>query len=170
MTLLGQFRQAEDITGSFDETAGYRSCRSPLQLCSMWSLRVADFAQHARRRGGWRVARGVDQKCQKTESNDYRLHYAVKAWNELLSANTNNLKLSNSLCHGAKPKHLEADSATGSCTPRVTTEDQSGDKTQKHGDQRRWLATRFVPILRLEGQAGESAAMRVIFSTYRSNY
>ena len=31
-------------------------------------------------------------------------------------------------------------------------------------------ATRFIPSLRLEGQAGESAAMRVIFSTYRSNY
>ena len=27
----------------------------------------------------------------------------------------------------AKLKHLEADSATGSWTPRVTTEDQSGD-------------------------------------------
>ena len=27
------------------------------------------------------------------------------------------------------------------------------------------LATRFIPSLRLEGQAGESAAMRVIFST-----
>ena len=32
------------------------------------------------------------------------------------------------------------------------------------------LATRFIPSLRLEGQAGESAAVRVIFSTYRSNY
>ena len=31
-------------------------------------------------------------------------------------------------------------------------------------------ATRFIPSLKLEGQAGESAAMRVIFSTYRSNY
>ena len=72
MALLGQFRQAENITGSFDETAGYRSCRSPLELCSMWSLRVTNFAQHARRRSGWRVARGVDQKCQKTENNVYR--------------------------------------------------------------------------------------------------
>ena len=27
----------------------------------------------------------------------------------------------------AKPKHLEVHSATGSWTPRVTTEDQSGD-------------------------------------------
>ena len=31
-------------------------------------------------------------------------------------------------------------------------------------------ATRFIPSLRLEGQAGESAAMRVISLTYRSNY
>ena len=42
MALLGQFRQAEDITGSFDETVEYRSCRSPLELCSMWSLRVTN--------------------------------------------------------------------------------------------------------------------------------
>ena len=55
------------------------------------------------------------------------MHYAVKSWNKLLSANTINLKSTNSLYHGAKPKHLEADSATGSWTPRVTTEDQSGD-------------------------------------------
>ena len=55
------------------------------------------------------------------------MHYAVKSWNELLSANKNKLKSSNSLCLRAKPKHLEADSATGSWTPRVTTEDQSGD-------------------------------------------
>ena len=55
------------------------------------------------------------------------MHYTVKSWNELLSANTNKLKSSNSLYHRAKPKHLEADSATGSWTPRVTTEDQSGD-------------------------------------------
>ena len=27
------------------------------------------------------------------------MHYAVKSWNELLSANTNKLKSSNSLCH-----------------------------------------------------------------------
>ena len=97
MALLGKFRQAKDITGSFDETAGYRSCKSPLELCSMWSLRVANFAQHARRRSGWRVARGVDQKCQKTENNVYRwqcaiqgfaaMYYVVKSWNELLSGN-----------------------------------------------------------------------------------
>ena len=55
------------------------------------------------------------------------MHYAVKSWNELLSANTNKLKSSNSLYHMAKPKHLEADSATGSWTPWVTTEDQLGD-------------------------------------------
>ena len=60
MALLGQFRQAENKTGSFDETAGYRSCRSPLELCSMWSLRVTTFAQQARRRSGWRVARVVN--------------------------------------------------------------------------------------------------------------
>ena len=72
MAVLGQFRQAENMTGSFDETAGYRSWRSPLELCSMWSLRVTKFAQHARRRSGWRVARGVDKKCQKTENNIYR--------------------------------------------------------------------------------------------------
>ena len=63
---------AEYITGSFDETAGYRSCRSPLEICSMWSLRVTNFTQHARRRSDWRAARGVDQKCQKTENNVYR--------------------------------------------------------------------------------------------------
>ena len=34
MALLGQFRQAENKTGSFDEMAGYRSCRSPLELCA----------------------------------------------------------------------------------------------------------------------------------------
>ena len=55
------------------------------------------------------------------------MHYAVKSWNELVSANTNKLKPANSLCHRANPKHLEADSATGSWTPRVTAEDQSGD-------------------------------------------
>ena len=55
------------------------------------------------------------------------MHYAVKSWNELLGANTNKLKSANSLCHRANPKHLEADSATGSWTSRVTAEDQSGD-------------------------------------------
>ena len=44
------------------------------------------------------------------------MHYTVHSWNELLRANTNKLKLSNSLCHRAKPKHLEADWATGSWT------------------------------------------------------
>ena len=39
-------------TVSFDETAGYRSCGSPLELCSMWSLRVTNFAQQVRRRIG----------------------------------------------------------------------------------------------------------------------
>ena len=150
MALLGQFRQAENITGSFDETAGYRSCRSPLELCSMWSLRVTNFAQHARRRSGWRVARGVDQKCQKTENNVYRwqciilgftaMHYAVKSWNELLSANTNKLKSSNSLCHRAKPKHLEADSETGSWTSRVTTEEPVG----RLDADTWWLETLFL--------------------------
>ena len=52
MALLGQFRQAEDITGSFDEAAGHRSGRSPLELCSMWLLIVTNFTQHARRRSG----------------------------------------------------------------------------------------------------------------------
>ena len=74
MALLGQFRQAENKTGSFDETAGYRSCRSPLELCSMWSLRVTNFAQQVRRRSGWRVVRGVDQKCQKTETGRYFIY------------------------------------------------------------------------------------------------
>ena len=55
------------------------------------------------------------------------MHYAVKSWYELLSANTNKLKSLNSLCHWAKPKHLEADSATGSWTRRVATEDQLCD-------------------------------------------
>ena len=55
------------------------------------------------------------------------MHYAAKSWNELLSANTDKLKSANSLCHRAKLKHLEAYSATGSWTPRVTAEDQSGD-------------------------------------------
>ena len=72
MALLGQFRQAEYITGSFDETAGYRSCRSSLELCSMWLLIATNFTQHARKLSGWRVARGVDQKCQNTENNVYR--------------------------------------------------------------------------------------------------
>ena len=94
MALLGQFQQVENKTGSFDETAGYRSCRSPLEQCSMWSLRVTNVAQQVRRRSGWRVARGVDQKCQKTENN-------VK----FLVPDT------------AKLKHLQADSATGSWTP-----------------------------------------------------
>ena len=39
------------------------------------------------------------------------MHYAVKSWNKLLSANTINLKSTNSLYHGAKPKDLEADFA-----------------------------------------------------------
>ena len=60
------------------------------------------------------------------------MHYAAKSWNELLSANTNKLKSSNSLCRGAKPKHFEADSATGSWTR--TTEDQLGDSQQTHSD------------------------------------
>ena len=30
------------------------------------------------------------------------MHYTVKSWNELLSANTNKLKSSNSSCHRAK--------------------------------------------------------------------
>ena len=126
MALVGQFRQVENITASFDETAGYRSCRSPLELCFMWSLRTTNFGQQARRRSGWRVARGVDQKCQNTENNVYQMHYTVKSWNELLSANTNKLKSSNSLCHRAKPKYLEADSETGSWTSRVTTEGPVG--------------------------------------------
>ena len=89
MALLGQFREAENKTGSFNETAGYRSCRSPLELSSMWSLRVTNFTQQVRRRSGWRVARGVDQKFQKTENNVYRwqctiqgftaMHYTVKS-------------------------------------------------------------------------------------------
>ena len=101
-----------------------------------WRLCIS-MDNHARRRSGWRVARGVDQKCQKTENNVCRwqciikgftaMYYAVQSWNELLSANTNKLKSSNSLCHRAKPKHLEVDSATGSWTPRVITEDQLGD-------------------------------------------
>ena len=52
MALLGQFREAENITGSFDETAGYRSCRSPLELRSMWLLIATNFTKHARRRSG----------------------------------------------------------------------------------------------------------------------
>ena len=60
----------------------------------MRSLRVTNFAQQVRRRSGSRVARGVDQKCQKTENN-------VK----FLVPDT------------AKLKHLQADSATGSWTP-----------------------------------------------------
>ena len=81
--------QAENKTGSFDETAGYRTCRFPQKLCSMWSLRVTNFARQVRRRSGWRVARGVHQKCQKTEKNVYRwqctiqgftaMHYTVKS-------------------------------------------------------------------------------------------
>ena len=40
------------------------------------------------------------------------MHYTVKSWNELLGANTNKLKSSNSLCHRAKPQHLEAEKQT----------------------------------------------------------
>ena len=137
MAVLGQFRQAENTTGSFDETAGYRSWRSPLELCSIWSLRVTNFAQHARRRSDWRVERSVDQKCQKTENNVYRWQCTIigiycdalccEVMEQAASANTNKLKSANSLCHRVKPKHLEADLATGSWTPRVTAEDQSGD-------------------------------------------
>ena len=83
----------------------------------MWSLTVTKFLQQARIRGVCRVAWGVDQKCQKTENNVYLwrcarlgLVYTVKSWNEPISANTNKLKASNSLCHRVKPKHLEADS------------------------------------------------------------
>ena len=75
MALLEQFRQAENKTGSFDETAGYRSCRSPLKLCSMWSLRVTNFAQQVRRRSGWRVVRGVDQKRLKIMSTADSVQY-----------------------------------------------------------------------------------------------
>ena len=92
----------------------------------MWSLRVTSLAQRARRRSGWRAARGFDKKCQKTENNVYSwqctirrftvMHYTVRSWNKLLGANTNKLKSSNSLCYRAKSKHLEADSATGSWT------------------------------------------------------
>ena len=42
--------------------------------------------------------------------------YTVKSRNKAISANTNKLKSSNSLCHRAKPNHLEADAATGSRT------------------------------------------------------
>ena len=94
-----------------------RSCRSRLELCSMWSLTVTSFVQQVRRRSVFRVAWGVDQKCQKTENNVYLwqcarlgLVYTVKSWNEPISTNTNKLKSSNSLCHRVKPKHLEADS------------------------------------------------------------
>ena len=41
--------------------------------------------------------------------------YTVNTWSELLSVTTNKPKLWNYSCHRAKPKHLEADSATGSC-------------------------------------------------------
>ena len=95
-----------------------RSCRSPLELCSMWSLRVTSFAQQARKRS-------VHQKCQRqkimstfdsVQDRDLLPVYTVKSRNEPISANTNRLKSSNSLCHRAKPKHLEADAATGSWT------------------------------------------------------
>ena len=95
-----------------------RSCRSPLELCSVWSLRVTSFAQQARKRS-------VDQKCQRlkimstfdsVQDRDLLPVYTVKSRNEPISANTNKLKSSNSLCHRAKPKHLEADAATGSWT------------------------------------------------------
>ena len=73
----GSSPQAENKTGSFDETAGYRSCRSPLELCFMWSLRVTNFGQQACRRSGWSVARGVDQKCQNTENNVYHWQWTI---------------------------------------------------------------------------------------------
>ena len=45
--------------------------------------------------------------------------YTVKSWKEPISANTNKLKSSNSLRHRASPKHLEANSATGSAAMRI---------------------------------------------------
>ena len=45
--------------------------------------------------------------------------YTVKSWKEPMSANTNKLKSSNSLRHRASPKHLEANSATGSAAMRI---------------------------------------------------
>ena len=106
MALLGQFWQAENKTGSFDETAGYRSCRSALELCSMWSLRVTNFAQQVRRRSGWRVARGEKRlKIMSTaDSVQYRdLPRCTILWSHRTSCNTaspntNKLKSSNSLC------------------------------------------------------------------------
>ena len=45
--------------------------------------------------------------------------YTVKSWKEPISANTNKLKSSNSLCHRANVKNLEEDLATGSAAMRV---------------------------------------------------
>ena len=59
----------------------------------------------------------------------------VKSWDELLSANTNKLKSSNSLSHRAKPKRLEVDSATGSWTSDNRRPVRRLDR-QIHGDQR----------------------------------
>ena len=36
------------------------------------------------------------------------MHYTVKSWNELLSANTNKLKSSNSSCHRAKLTYVQS--------------------------------------------------------------
>ena len=82
MALLGQFRKAENITGSSNETAGCWKCRSPLELCSMWSLRVTSFAQQARRRR--RVGRGVDQnKTEKMSAAD-SVQYRDLLWCTIL--------------------------------------------------------------------------------------
>ena len=69
---------------------------SPLELCSMWSLRVTKDLM----------------KVQQRRQGECHILYCEV----MKRANTNRLRSSNSLCHRAKPKHLDADSATGSWT------------------------------------------------------
>ena len=63
----------------------------------------------------WKIMSTSDS----VQDSDLLAVYTVKSWNEPISVYTNKLKSSNSLCHRAKPKHLEADSATGSAAMRV---------------------------------------------------
>ena len=58
--------------------------------------------------------------------------YTVKSWNKPINANTNKLRSSNSWGHRVKPKHLEADSATGSWTYDNRRPVGRLDKMRKH--------------------------------------
>ena len=132
----------------------------------MWSLTVTSFLQQARIRSVCRVAWGVDQKCQKTENNVYLwqcarlgLVYTVKSWNDPISANTNKLKSSNSLCHRVKPKHLEADS------PRNWIMDVRQTKTSQATRRRHVVTDDPAPEVQL---SDEEADTRVVLHAWHA--